>query len=179
MTDSRNPIHSQAARFSADGASRGRGMVLLYPDELAAVITPTDTWGYLVGPAIYVAVTFPLFHTIGWLGVAAGSAIGGGAGNAILKRRAVRKAAAGGDGVTVIPLDQVTGVRTRKPAGIGGWWGFWILAVTTADGTEYEFRGIMEKWQAHLARALTARGRQVHAGPEGIAVTPLVTPEEG
>src|SRR6266567_3971883 len=103
MTDSRIPIHSQAASFLAGGASRGRGMVLLYPDKLAAVVTPTDTWGYLVGPAIYVAVTLPLFHTIGWLGIAAGSVIGGGAGNFINKRRAVRKAAAGGDGVTVIP----------------------------------------------------------------------------
>jgi hypothetical protein len=55
-------------------------MVLLYPDKLAAVITPTDTCGYLVGPAIYVAVALPLFHTIGWLGVAAGAAIGGGPG---------------------------------------------------------------------------------------------------
>jgi hypothetical protein len=179
MTDSRIPIRSQVARFSAGGADRGRGMVLLYPDELAAVISPTDTWGYLVGPAIYLAVTFPLFHTIGWLGVAAGSMIGGGAGNVVNKRRAVRKAAAGGDGVTVIPLDLITGVRTRKPAGIGGRWGFWILAVTTADGAEYEFRGIMEKWQAHLARALTARGRQVRTAPEGITVTPLVTPEQG
>ncbi len=178
MTDSGISIRSQAARFSAGGASRGRGMVLLYPDRLAAVITPTDTFGYLVGPAIYAAVALPLFHTIGWLGIAAGSAIGGGAGNAILKRRAIRKAAAGGDGVTVIPLDQVTGVRTRKPAGIGGWWGYRVLAVTTADGVEYGFHGIMEKWQAHLARALTARGRQVHTVPEGITVALHVAGEE-
>jgi len=26
--------------------------------------------------------------------------------------------------------------------------GIRILVVTTADGTEYEFRGTMEKWQA-------------------------------
>ena len=179
MTDSRNPIYIQAARFSAGRASRGRGMALLYPDELTSVITPTDAWGYLAGPAIYVAVALPLFHTIGWQAVVAGSAIGRWAGSAILKRRAVRKAAAGGDGVTVIPLDLITGARTTKAAGINGWWGIRILAVTAADGTESEFRGTMEKWQAHLARALTARGRQVHTGPEGSMVTSQLTPEEG
>jgi hypothetical protein len=172
VTDSRNPIHSQAASFLPGGAGLGRGMVLLYPDELTSVIIPTDTWGYLVGPAIYVAVTLPLSHTFGWLGVVAGAAIGGWGGNFINKRRAIRKAAAGGDGVTVIPLDLITGVRTTKAPGINGWWGIRILAVTAADGTEYEFRGTMGKWQAHLARALTARGRQVHTGPDGIMVTP-------
>ena len=79
--------------------------------------------------------------------------------------------------MTVIPLDLITGVQTRKPARIGGRWGFWILAVTTADGTEYEFRGIMEKWQDRLARALTARGHQIYTVPDGIAVTLRVTPE--
>jgi hypothetical protein len=44
---------------------------------------------------------------------------------------------------------------------------------------EYEFRGMTEKWQGHLARALTARGREVHTAVEGIAVMPRVRPEEG
>jgi hypothetical protein len=49
--------------------------------------------------------------------------------------------------------------------------------VTTADGKEYEFRGVLEKWQDRLARALTARGRQIYTVPDGIAVTPRITPE--
>ena len=30
------------------------------------------------------------------------------------------------------------------------------MTVTTADGTEYKFDGLMEQWHDHLARALTA-----------------------
>jgi hypothetical protein len=74
--------------------------------------------------------------------------------------------------VTVIPFDLITGVRTAKPQGIYGWWGIRILVVTTADGTEHEFRGTMEKWQARLADALTARGCGVHPALDGIMVTP-------
>jgi hypothetical protein len=51
--------------------------------------------------------------------------------------------------------------------------------VTTADGTEYEFRGTMEKWQAHLADALTARGCGVHPAADGIMVSPPSTWAEG
>ena len=179
MPDSQTPIQSQTARFLAGGAKQGEGYLLLSPDTLTAVISKVETWGYLVGPLILVAVTVPLFHKIWWLGVAVGSVIAGQAGEAINKKRAVKKAAAGGDGVTVIPLDLVTGVQTRKPAGMAGRWGVRILVVTTADGTEYEFRGTMEKWQGHLARALTARGREVHAVPDAITVTPQVMGEEG
>lgn len=51
--------------------------------------------------------------------------------------------------ITAAPavLGLITGVRTGKPEGMSGWWGIRILVVTTADGTEYEFRGTMEKWQ--------------------------------
>ena len=179
MPDIQTPIQSQSARFVVGGAKQGQGFLLLYPDNLTAVNSPVDTWGYLVGPLIFLAFSVPLFHTIGWGGIAAGSAIGGGIGNLLNRRRAVRKATAGGDGVTVIPLDLITGVRSRKPEGRSGWWGIRILVVTTADGIEYEFRGTLDKWQAHLARALTERGREVYEMPGAITVTPRVMPGEG
>jgi len=179
MPDSQTPVQSQTASFLVGGAKQGEGYLLLYPDNLTTVISRVETWGYLVGPLIFVAITVPLFHTIGWLGVAVGSVIGGQAGEAINKRRAVKKAAAGGDGVTVIPLDVITGVQTRKPAGLAGRWGVRMLVVTTADGTEYTFRGTMEKWQGHLARALTARGREVYEVHDAITVMPQVTTGEG
>jgi hypothetical protein len=131
-----------------------------------------------VVPLIFLAITIPLFHTIGWLGVAVGSVIGGQTGEAINKRRAIKKVTAGGDGVTVIPLDLITGVQTRKPAGLAGRWGTRILVVTTADGAEHEFRGMTEKWQGHLARALTARGREVYTVQDAITVMPQVMGEQ-
>jgi hypothetical protein len=179
MTDSGTPIQSQTARFLVGGAKRGEGYLLLYPDNLTAVISSVETWGYLVVPLIFLAITIPLFHTIGWLGVAVGSVIGRQAGEAINKRRAIKKVTAGGDGVTVIPLDLLTGVQTRKPEGLAGRWGARILVVTTADRAEYEFRGTMEKWQGYLAGALTARGREVYAVHDAITVMPQVMSEEG
>ena len=67
MTDSKIPIRGQSATFSVNGAKRGDGMLLLYPDELTAVNTRSiGTWVYVLVPAIYLAVHFSLFHTIGW-----------------------------------------------------------------------------------------------------------------
>jgi hypothetical protein len=179
LTESGIPIRSQSARFLFGSAKPGRGFLLLYPDRVTAVNSPADTWGYAIGPVIFLVLSLPLSHRIGYWGVAAGSAIGGWIGNDINKRRAVAKAAEGGDGVTVIPFDLITGVRTGKPRGMSGRWGIRILVVTTADGTEYEFRGTMEKWQAYLTDALTARGCGVHPAADGIMVTPPSTWAEG
>ena len=172
MPDSQTPTMSRSARFLFGSTKPGRGFLLLYPDRLTAVNSPVDTWGYVIGPVIFLVLSLPLSHRIGYAGVAAGSAIGGGIGNYLNSRRAVAKAAQGGDGVTVIPFDLVTGVRTVKPQGMSGWWGIRILVVTTADGTEIEFRGTMEKWQDCLSDALTARGCGVLPAVEGIMVTP-------
>jgi hypothetical protein len=179
MTDSGVPIQSQTATFLAGGAKRGEGHLLLYPGNLTAVISKVETWAYLVWALIAAAIAVPLLHRIWWLGIAVGSVIGGQAGEAVNRRRAIRKGSAGGDGVTVIPLDLITSAQTRKPAGWADRWGVRILVVTTADGAEYQFRGTMEKWPGYLADALAARGREVHTAVEGITVMPRVTPEEG
>ena len=178
MTDRGNPIHSQSATFFVSGSKRGQVVLLLYPDELTAVNASAGTWGYLAGPALFLAITVPLLHTIGWLGISATSLAGGWAGEFLNSRRVVRKAAARGEGVTVIPLELVTGVRFRKPAKAAGWLGIRNMLVTTADGAEYEFRGTKEKWQAQIAGALTVYGREVHIEAENITVMPWATLEE-
>jgi hypothetical protein len=94
------------------------------------------------------------------------------AGDCYNKLRATRCAPARGDGVTVIPLDSITGVRTTTSEGIGGWWGFRTLVVTTADGTEYGFHGKMSSWQSYLTTALALRGRAVRGTIGGISVMP-------
>jgi hypothetical protein len=177
VTDRGNPIHSQSATFYVSGSKRGQGVLLLYPDELAAVTTSPGTWGYLAGPALFLAVTIPLFHTIGWLGISATSLVGGWAGEALARRRTARKAAAGGEGVMVIPLELITGVQARKPTRAAGWLGLRNITVT-ADGIEYEFRGTTEKWMAHLTAALTGYGREVHTAAESITVLPWATLED-
>jgi hypothetical protein len=171
MTDSRTPIQSQLARFLVGGARQKRGYVLLHPDRLTAVVSPADIVGYLGGPMVFVGFASPLFHVIGWLGVAIGALIGRQAGDAYNKLQAIRRAAAGEDGMTVIPLDLITGVRTTKSQGFGGLWETQTLVGTTADGTEYGFHGKMAGWQTDLASALAARGRDVRATPQGITVT--------
>lgn len=157
MTES--PVRGQTATFFVNGAKRGNGMLLLYPDQLTAVITGSvKTWIYIGVPAVYLAVWFLVFHTIGWGLLAVWYLAAWWIWRAVDKRRAARKAAAGGDGVTVIPLDQVTSVRCPKGSKAASWLGIRNLTVTTADGTEYRFDGLMEQWLAAICGATGLRG---------------------
>jgi hypothetical protein len=180
MPDSQTPIRGQSATFSVNGAKRGDAVLLLYPDELTAVTTRSiGTWVYVLVPAVSLAVWFSLFHTIGWALVSIWYVAGWWAWQALARRRAARKAAAGGDGVTVIALDQVTSVQSRKPRKAVGWLGIRNMTVTTADGTEYKFDGMTEQWHAHLVMALTARGREVYIAAETVTVMPWALDGEG
>ena len=179
MTDYGSPIQSQSARFRVSGTGRGQGIVLLYPDKLAAVNSSAGLWGTFLGPIVLVAISHLLFHDIPELGPAVGIPVGAWIGESIGKRLAARNVAADRDGVRLIPLDLITSAQFRKPAGIRGWLTGLALLVTTADGTEHEFRGRMAGWQAALADALTVRGRDVHAMPQGITVTPQALPGTG
>ncbi len=177
MTDRRNPIHSQSATFYVGGTKRGQGALLLYPDELAAVTTPAGTWGYLAGPALLLAITIPLFHTVGWQGIFATSLVGGWAGEALARRRAARKAAAGGEGVTVIPLELVTGVEAREAHQGGRLAG---AAEHHRDGGRNAVRVPRDDGEVDGPphRALTEYGREVHIAAETITVLPWATLEE-
>jgi hypothetical protein len=99
---------------------------------------------------------------IGWGG---GYVIGG----AIARSQAAAKVAAGGDNVTVIPLDSITSIQTRKSR---GWLGGQHLIVTTADGAEYGFGVKLDRWSTDLINALRALGREARTTPQGMAVTP-------
>ncbi len=176
LTESGIPIQSQSARFRVSGAGRRWGVVLLYPDKLAAVNSSAELWGIFLGPFVLIAISRFLVHDIRALGSAVGVLAGGWIGQGIGNRLAVRRVAANRDGVRLIPLDLIAGVRFRKSAGIRGWLTGQALLVTTADGAEYEFRGRMDGWQAALAGVLTVRGRDVHVMPQGITVTPRATP---
>lgn len=72
----------------------------------------------------------------------------------------------------MIPLDTIVSLRTGRSAGLAGWFVTERLIVTTADGTEFEFRGQTGYVQAGVAGALAELGREVRATPLGLTVTP-------
>jgi hypothetical protein len=176
-TDGAIPVQSRSARFRKDGAGRDQGILLLYPDRLVAVESWAELCGTLLGPIVLIAATFPFVHDIGAGGAVAGVLMGSWIGEGIGKHLAVRKAAASDGAMMVIPLDLITGLQVRKPSGIRSWFTGQTLLVTTADGSEYEFRGKMDGWQAALAGALTVRGHDVQVTQQGITVAPRPTPE--
>jgi hypothetical protein len=179
MTDSVAPIRRQATWFRVGRAGRRQGIVLLYPDKLAVVNSWAELWGTILGPLVLVALSHLFFHDVGAVAPAVGIPVGGWLGQGIGKRLAAGRVAANGAGVRLIPLDQITGVQVRKPAGLRRWLMGQVLLVTTADAAEYEFRGRMDGWQAALAGALTVRGREVYGVNDAITVMPRVSAEEG
>ncbi len=179
LTEGGIPIQRQLARFRVSGTGRGRGIVLLYPDKLAAVNSSAELWGIFLGSIVLIAASHLLFHDLRELGSAAGVLAGGWIGQGIGKRLAAGRVAANGEGVRLIPLDLITSVQFRKSGRIRGWLTGQALLVTTADGAEYEFRGRMDGWQAALAGTLTVRGCDVHPTPQGVTVTPRAMPGTG
>ena len=163
------PIRKHPARLWGHGP----GTLLLYPDKLAHVSSRAANVGGGAGFIAVFAVSWALARGgPGALGGAIGAGGGWMIGAAIAQSQAAGKVAAGGSGVTVIPLVAITSLRTIEPAGIGGVLGGKSLLVTTADRAEYRFGVKLDNWSADLAGALTARGRVVHVTPEGMTVTP-------
>jgi hypothetical protein len=184
MTESGTPIMSQSVRFRVGGIGRGQGIVLLYPDRLVAVNSWAELCGIVLGTIALTVSSVFLFHDIYGLGSAAGALAGGWIGQAVGKRLAAERAeaeraGADRDSVRLIPLDSITGVQVRNSTGIQAWLFGRILIVTTADGTEHQFRGRLVGWQAGLAGALTLRGCDVQDTPQGITVTSRAWPETG
>jgi hypothetical protein len=173
MTGSEIPLRMQTARLLGVTASRREGTLLLYPDKLAHVSSPAFRWGTSAGFVTVFIVSFALTGTgPGALGALIGGVAGWMIGAAIAKSQAPGKVAAGGDGVTVIPLDSITSLQTCKSTGVGGWLRRQSLLVTTATGVEYRFGAKLAGWSADLASALTARGSGVSTTPQGITVAP-------
>jgi hypothetical protein len=169
---SASPIRIESARRYVDGR-RGRwGVVLLYPDQLASVNVRAELWGCFLGPIIFVAAGWPVTVSLGawhaFLGVLLGSTIG----RFVDRRTAARKMADGGAGATIIPLSSIDSLRTDRSTRVGGLFAVETMVVTTADGTEYGFRGRIGSLPAEIAGAIAGDGREVRATPLGLAVTP-------
>jgi hypothetical protein len=167
-----SPIRSESARRYVDGR-RGRwGVVLLYPDQLASVNVRSELWGCFFGPVIMVAASWPVTESLGALNATIGVLLGSTIGRFADRRTAARKIADGGAGATIIPLGSIGSLRTDRLTRVGGMFAVETMVVTTADGTEYGFRGRIGSLPAEIAGALASHGREVRATALGLAVTP-------
>jgi hypothetical protein len=186
MNGTVKPIRSESARFLVGGTRKGQGVVLLYPDKLASVNVYAEMWGYFVGPLAVAAAAFPIVRTVGSfpesiaaLQAALGVMLGGAAGRAVDRGLAAKAVAEAPQGTTIIPLDMVASLQTFRPTRLGSLFRGEILVVTTADGTEYGFRGRTGHLQNDIASALAGLGREVRATTTGLAVNSRALNGEG
>jgi len=77
-------------------------------------------------------------------------------GAAIAKSQAASEVAAGGDGVTVIPLDSIASIGAREYTGISGWLGGQSLLLTTANGADYRFGMKLDRWSGQRVAGVRA-----------------------
>jgi hypothetical protein len=186
MKDSAKPIRSQSARFLVGGTRKGQGVVLLYPDKLASVRVHAELWGYFVGPLVVAAAALPIVRTVGSLSdsitalqSALGVMLGGAIGRAVDRGLAAKAVADGPKTATIIPLDMVASLQTFRSTWLGGRFSSETLVVTTADGTQYGFRGRTGHLQNDIAGALAGLGREVRATTTGLAVNSRALNGEG
>jgi hypothetical protein len=144
--------------------------MLLYPDKVAHVRSLAARWW---PPAGFIALAVPgllapSHLATGALGAIVGTGVGQIIGAVIARSRAPRRLAAGGDDVTVIPLDSITSVEVGKR---GRWLTPPTMVVTTSDGASYALTARLNKWSASLVGVFNDRGSRVTGTPQGIAIS--------
>jgi hypothetical protein len=100
-------------------------------------------------------------------------------GRAVDRGLAAKAVADGPECATIIPLDMVTSLQTFRSTWLVGLFSSETVVVTTAEGTQYGFRGRTSHLQNDIAGALAGLGREVRATPAGLAVAPGVLGGEG
>jgi hypothetical protein len=167
MAEIDTPIRMDLAVFKKSRRNL-RGTLILYPDKLTHVRSGLPYWSTFLGAVVVGLLSFVLFRAApGTAGAVVGARGGLAIGGAVARRQAPAKAAVGGAGVTVVPMDSITAVTTRKGS---GWLRIGRLVVSTLDGAEYTFRLNPAQYLADVAGALAARGHSVQNSLEGLAV---------
>jgi hypothetical protein len=179
MTENSRPIRSESVRLLVNGVRKGKGVVQLYPDKLASSRVMVEYVGIFLGGLAVTAVYRVTDVAVGILLLMAGIWLGGALGRAADRRLTAKGVAGGPKGATIIPLDTITALRTGRSAGLGELFITETLIVTTADGTEYGFRGRTSHLQAGIASAMASLGREVRATPLGLTVAPRAAVAEG
>jgi hypothetical protein len=173
MTDSVKPIRSASTWFRVDGARKGKGVVLLYPDRLVSVRIYAEYACWFLMMVVLDIVAYHIFRDIvGWLAPFFGVILGGVIGRPADRWLAARMVASGSENAVSVPLDLVSRLRIDRSAGLAGLFATETVVVTTADGTEYGFLGGTGSLQAEIASALAGLGRDVRATPLGLEVLP-------
>jgi hypothetical protein len=173
MTDSIKPTRSESTWFRVDGARRGKGVVLLYPDRLVSVRIYAEYVCWFLMIVVLDIVAYHIFRDIvGWLAPFFGVLLGSLIGRSVDRWLAARMVAAGRGNPASVPLGQVVRLRTDRSGGLAGLFPAETVVVTTADGTEYGFPGRTGSLQADIASALAGLGRDVRATPLGLEVLP-------
>jgi hypothetical protein len=173
MTDRIKPIRSESTFFRLDGNRKGKGVVLLYPDRLVNVKIYVEYVCWFVMLLIMDVVAYRISHVIAsWLVPFFGILLGGVIGRAVERWLAPGMVAPGAGNTTIIPLDEISSLRTDRSGGLAGLFPTETVVVTTADGTEYGFLGRTGYLQADIASALAELGRDVRATPLGLEVLP-------
>jgi hypothetical protein len=166
MTEVAAPIKTQVAILIMT-KTKATGVLVLYPDRLVYVKSQVIRVCACLGFAVIAVLSFVLAHAgPGALGGIVGAGGGQAIGNAIARRQAPRKVAAGGSDVVTIALDSVASVEERKAGRLKGW----RLVVSTSQQLQYTFRVKPGHWPSDLANALTALGQGVQTTPAGLAV---------
>ena len=179
MAGSVKPVRSESVRFLVGGVRKGRGVVLLYPDKLASVKTYAEPWGSVLGVIALAAATYPFASTLGGLTAVIGVWLGAAIGRFVDRGLAARAVADSPMNATIIPLDMVASLQTLRSDWFSGRLSGETLVVTTADGSQYEFRGRTGSLQADIGRVLAGLGREVRATTTGLAVNPRTLNGEG
>jgi hypothetical protein len=177
--ESASPIRSESARRYVDGRKGRWGVVLLYPDQLASVNVRSELWGCFLGPVALVAAAWPGPQYLAALNAVLGVFMGSTIGRFADRRTAARKMADGGAGATIIPLGSIDSLRTDRSTRLDGMFAVETVVVTTADGTEYGFRGRTGSLPAEIAGVIASQGREVRATPLGLEVMPQVVGSGG
>jgi hypothetical protein len=166
MPDIAQPIRTQAAMLIT-ATTKAPGMLVLYPDILAHVKSRIAGVCAGLGCALIAVLSFVIAHAgPGALGAAIGAGGGQAIGNAIARRQAPGKVAAGGSDITTIALDSIASVEEHKAGKLKGW----RLVVSTSEEIQYELRVRPGQWPSEIANALAARGRGIEATSAGLAV---------
>src|SRR5690348_14915333 len=168
MTDRIKPVQSESTWFRVNGRKTGKGVVLLYPDRLVSVKTYAEYVCWLVIVLILDVVAYRIFHVIAsWLVPFSGILLGGVIGRAVERWLAPGMVAPGAGNTTIIPLDEISSLRTDRSGGLAGLFPTETVVVTTADGTEYGFFGRTGSLQAEIASALAGlRSEERRVGKE-------------
>jgi hypothetical protein len=144
MAESASLIRAESARRNVAGRMGRWGVVMLYPDRLASVNVRAELWGCFFGPVVMIAAGWPVTEDAGAFHAIIGVLVG----------------------------STIGSLRTDRTTRLNGMFAVETLVVTTADGTEYGFRGRIGSLQTEIAGALAGLGREVRATPLGLAVTP-------